>query len=60
MDDHRHTRDLTTAYAAIVLVWLVACGLTFASALIFGHQERSLDGATALIGDWLSREDASR
>jgi hypothetical protein len=60
MDDRRHTRDLMTAYTAIVLVWLVACGLTFASAILFGREESSLDSATALIGDYLSREDASK
>jgi hypothetical protein len=57
MDDHRHMRDLMIAFTAIVLVWSIACGLTFASALLFGRAGSSLDGPTALIGDWLSRED---
>jgi hypothetical protein len=56
MDDHRHTRDLTIAFTAIVLVWSIACGLTFASALFFGHAESLRDAPTAMIGDWLSRE----
>jgi hypothetical protein len=56
MEDHHHTRDLMIALTAIVLVWSIACGLTFASALFFGRAESSLDGPTALIGDWLSHE----
>jgi len=58
MDDHRHTRDLMTAFIAIVLVWSIACWLTFASGVLFGREESSLDGPTALIGDWLSHEAA--
>jgi hypothetical protein len=56
MDDHRHMRDLMIAFTAIVVVWSIACGLTFASALLFGPGESSLDGPTALISDWLSHE----
>jgi hypothetical protein len=56
MEDHRHTRDLMIAFTAIVLVWSIACGLTFASARLFGRVESSLEGPTALIGDWLSHE----
>jgi hypothetical protein len=58
MDDNRHTRDLVIAFTAIVLVWSIACGLTFASAHLFGREESSLEGPTALIGNWLSHQAA--
>jgi hypothetical protein len=60
MNDHRHMRDLMIAFTAIVLVWSIACGLTFTSVLLFGRGGSSLDGPTALIGDWLSHEDLRR
>jgi hypothetical protein len=50
--DDRHIRELLIAFMAIVLVWSVACGLTFASTLFFG-EVNSLDGPTAMIGHWL-------
>ena len=56
MDDHRHMRELMIAFTAIVVVWSIASGLTFASALLFGRGVSSLDGPTALISDWLSHE----
>ena len=60
MNDHRHMRDLMIAFTAIVLVWSIACGLTFTSVLLFGRGGSSLDGSTALIGDWLSHGASRR
>jgi hypothetical protein len=56
IDDHSDTRDLTIACTAIVVVWSIACGLTFVSAHLYRPEKSSLDGPTALIGDWLSHE----
>ena len=55
--DDRHIRELLIAFMAIVLVWSVACGLTFASTLFFG-EVNSLDGPTAMIGHWLEHQGA--
>jgi hypothetical protein len=54
----REARELMIAFTAIVLVWSVAGGLTFVSALLFGHEVSSLDGPTEMIGDWLERQGA--
>ena len=40
----RHTRELVIAFTAIVLVWSATCGLTFASALLFGRGASLLEG----------------
>jgi hypothetical protein len=58
--DNNHTRELIIAFTAIVLVWSIACGLTFASTLFFGREENLLDGPTAMIGDWLEHQGAMR
>ena len=51
IDDHRDTRDLMIACTAIVVVWSIACGLTFVSAHLYRREKSSLDGPTSLIGD---------
>jgi hypothetical protein len=43
------------AFAAIVLVWPIACGLTIVSTFFFGEAS-SLDGPTAIIGHWLEQK----
>jgi len=58
MDD-RHIRELMIAFRVIVVVWSLACGLTFASTILYGREESLLDGPTALVCDWLAHEDAA-
>jgi hypothetical protein len=58
MDD-LHTRELIIAFRVIVVVWSLACGLTFASTILYGREPSSLDGPTALVCDWLTHEDAA-
>ena len=58
--DNRQTRELMIAFTAIVLVWSIAFGLTVASTLIFGREMSSIDGPTAMIGDWLERGGATQ
>ena len=53
--DDRHIREMFIAFAAIVLVWPIACGLTIVSTFFFGEAS-SLDGPTAIIGHWLEQK----
>jgi hypothetical protein len=49
LTDDRSARQLIIALAAIVVVWSIACGLTFAAARLIAHERAWLGGPAVTV-----------